>query len=216
MPAITCPYCGVRANVTKIHFWDGFAFSGGSRVKQPYGTWTCDNCGRPIVGERSAGDPHNWHPKRIIEPGFPDVPTSIARDAREAHKCHSIEAYRAAVAMARRALQAAVYDLADRNDKEAPDSSLYKQIEWLADEGLVTDTLKSMATRIRLSGNIGAHPDKDGLEDIGKQDSKAALEFLEDLLHFTYVVPARLERATTETSDEEGSTPGGSADQGAR
>lgn len=169
MPAITCPYCGVRANVTKINFWDGFALREGGRSKQQYGTWTCDNCGRPIVGERSGADPQSWHPKRVIEPGFPDVPTSIARDAREAHKCHSIEAYRAAVAMARRALQAAVYDLADRNDKEAPDSTLYKQIEWLADEGLVTDTLKSMATRIRQEPEplqVVPHPNQRGQHDV--------------------------------------------------
>ena len=143
MPALTCPYCQAKANVTP------------------------------------------WH---VAEPELPDVPEEVAADAREAHRCFSIQAYRAAVVMARRAMQSAAHE------KGAPERTLVDQIDWLEERRLITPQMKDVAHTIRLTGNLGAHPDKDGLRDVGEPEARAVIEFLDDFLKYVYEIPARLER----------------------
>jgi hypothetical protein len=53
-----------------------------------------------------------------------------------------------------------------------------------------------MAHKIRLGGNIGAHPPKDPNDTskivMSPQYSDAIIEFTKDYLHHVYVTPARL------------------------
>ncbi len=188
MPALTCPYCEAKANFTLRHRWE---------EQQPtghvvgYGAWVCDNCHRPVLGyEDPYGDPYDYQPRRVPEPEFPDVPDDVATDAKEAHRCLSIGAYRAAVVMARRAMQSAAYE------KWAPEGLLVDQIDWLEGERVITPQMKQVAHTIRLSGNLGAHPDKDGLRDVGQAEAEAVIQFLDDFLKLVYEVPARLDRLT--------------------
>jgi hypothetical protein len=135
-----------------------------------------------------SGEPTNYHPRHVAEPELPDVPAEVAADAREAHRCLSVEAYRAAVVMARRAMQSAAYE------KGAPERTLLEQIDWLEEQQLITPQMKEVAHRIRLTGNLGAHPDKDGLRDVGEAEAWAVIGFLDDFLKYVYEIPARLER----------------------
>lgn len=103
--------------------------------------------------------------------------------------------------MARRAIQGACFD------KGAPDKKLVDQIDWLEDQRLITPQMKEVAHRIRLGGNAGAHPDKDGLKDVGEPDAQTLLEFLEDFVKYVYEIPGRLQTLkvappSTEGSDE--------------
>jgi len=43
-----------------------------------------------------------------------------------------------------------------------------------------------------LTGNDGAHPDKDGLSDVKEKDSTDIIEFTREYLHHVYVMPAKL------------------------
>jgi hypothetical protein len=90
--------------------------------------------------------------------------------------------------MARRALQAAAYD------KGAPDGRLIEQIDWLAENGQITKQMKDVAHQIRLGGNLGAHPDRDGLTDVGRDEAEAILAFLRDFFRYVYEIPASLGR----------------------
>jgi hypothetical protein len=188
---LTCPYCGAKANFTMRHHWDE-ALPTGATAR--YGAWVCDACHQPVVGEPApSGEPVRYYPQRVAEPSLPDVPDDVAADAREAHRCFSVGAHRAAVVMARRAMQSAALE------NGAPDQPLVEQIDWLEGQRLITPQMREVAHAIRLAGNVGAHPDRDGLRDVGEPDAQAVIEFLDDFLKYVYEIPARLQRLTGST-----------------
>jgi hypothetical protein len=87
-------------------------------------------------------------------------------------------------------VQAACLDL-----RADPDKTLYKQIEQLHEQGEFSNRLKALADRLRLFGNDGAHPAKDGLEPIGPEEAELAVRFLEHLIEHVYIIDAELEAA---------------------
>ena len=193
MPALICPYCGAYSNFTALYEWTT-PYRGPNQGRFTlkeimWAVWSCESCDRPIVGVMNAEKkPVAYHPKHFPDIDMPDVPQAIADDTREAFRCHAVEAWRAAAAMARRAIQATAYD------KGAPKVLLIGQIDWLAENGHITEQMRGVAHRIRLGGNLGAHPDADGLKDVNQDDAEAVLEFLGDFLRYVYTIPARLSR----------------------
>jgi hypothetical protein len=159
-----------------------------------YGAWTCTACGEPVVGDAVSHPVEGevpaagfFYPAHVPNPTYPDnLPTDVATDARDAHRCASIGAWRACAAMARRAIQGACFN------KGAPDKKLVEQIDWLEEQRLITPQMKDVAHRIRLSGNAGAHPDVDGLKDVTEIDAQRLLEFLDDFVKYVYEIPGRL------------------------
>jgi hypothetical protein len=141
-----------------------------------------------------------FYPPYVPNPTYPDnLPTDVATDARDAHRCASIGAWRACAAMARRAIQGACFD------RGAPDKRLVEQIDWLEEQRLITPQMKDVAHRIRLGGNAGAHPDADGLKDVTEIDAQRLLEFLDDFVKYVYEIPGRLAAMdeSTETVSED-------------
>ena len=94
------------------------------------------------------------------------------------------------VAMARRALQAGAFE------QGAPDKKLVDQIDWLEEQRLIPPLMKDVAHQIRLEGNVGAHPDKDGLQDVDEGRAREVLAFLDDFIRYVYEIPSRLESIT--------------------
>jgi hypothetical protein len=72
------------------------------------------------------------------------------------------------------------------------DARLQIQIDEMAGKGLITEPLKQWAHEVRLGGNDGAHPDKDGLKDVSEQDADEIVQFAREFLHHIYVMPAAL------------------------
>jgi hypothetical protein len=132
--------------------------------------------------------PGTYYPTSVPNPEYsPNLPPDVAQDARDAHRCFAIGAWRASASMARRAIQGACLD------KQAPaDKKLVQQIEWLEEQRLITPQMKDVAHTIRLGGNAGAHPDADGLKDVDEGDAQRLLEFLEDFIRYVYEIPGRL------------------------
>jgi len=124
----------------------------------------------------------------------PEIPAHIGADFREAIRCRFVDAYNATVEMCRRAVQASCLNLGASGDK------LVKQIDWLAAKGVITAPLKEMAHRVRLGGNLGAHPPEDPDDTseivIDSEYADAVIEFTKDFFHHVYVMPVRLERFT--------------------
>ncbi len=189
MPTLTCPYCGAKANFSRQAEWTTELIGdGGALVMARHGAWTCDACHNPIVGAR-AEDQVNlaWYqPVAVEAPNYPGVPEEVASDAREAHRCLSVQAWRAAVVMARRALQSAAYD------KGAPGGRLLDQIDWLDNQRIISPLMREVAHRIRLVGNLGAHPEQDGLRALDEPEAREVVEFLDDFLKYVYEIPSRL------------------------
>jgi len=119
------------------------------------------------------------------------VPPEVSADFKEALRCHWVEAYKASVVMCRRALQSSVLALGAKDEK------LVEQIDFLFAKGKITEPLKDFAHEVRLTGNDGAHPDKDGLVSVTEKDALDMIEFTREYLHHVYVMPAKLKARQT-------------------
>jgi len=192
--ALTCPHCGTRTILEPRAHWDApTRRSQGTAIR--FGAWSCRSCGEPIVGdvtqdpvEGDVPSPGFYYPQKIPDPTYPaNLPADVAQDGRDAHRCFAIGAWRASAAMARRAIQGACID------KGAPDEKLVAQIDWLEEQRLIPPLMRDVAHKIRLGGNAGAHPDKDGLKDVTEDDSRRLLQFLEDFVRYVYEIPGRLD-----------------------
>jgi len=121
----------------------------------------------------------------------PTVPEAIRNDFAEALRCEFIKSYKATVVMCARAIQGSAIALGAKKKK------LTDQIDELFSQGKITEALKDFAHEIRVTRNLGAHPDKDGLEDISPQDAKDIVDFTREYLHHVYVMPAKLKARKT-------------------
>ncbi len=133
-----------------------------------------------------------------------EVPEPIASDLREALKCMFLDCFKAAVTMSRRAVQASC------REQGAKGRNLYYEIDDLASQRKITESLKVMAHAVRLVGAKGAHPNKvkpdgekdselalDGLDDITQEDALAVIEFTKQFFLHIYVMPARAKQYTS-------------------
>lgn len=121
-----------------------------------------------------------------------EIPRNIANDYREALQCHWLQCHKATVTMCRRAIQAACIDLGAVGDK------LVHQIDDLATRAAITGPLKEQAHEVRLGGNDGAHPGKDGLDNVSPDDAQDMIDFTREFFHHVYVMPRRQEKRKKE------------------
>jgi len=180
-----CPHCGVVSyfrpvassvdtnkvvSAAKCESCKGFVLVLGNRLG---GNQACQSITVYPLGK----------PNETVDPA---VPASVSEDFKEALRCHFIKSYRATVVMCRRAIQQSAIEL------KATGNKLINQIDDLYKNGKITESLKDFAHEVRLTGNDGAHPDKDGLADVNETDSNEIIEFTREYLHHVYVMPAKL------------------------
>jgi hypothetical protein len=189
-----CPHCGVRSLFNPVV--QGYVETQTGNFQSIAQTAQCVSCKNflLVTATKHAGQGATEFSLRAVYPiDKPKdtvdgaVPKAIADDFAEAMRCQFILAYKATVTMCRRALQAAVLE-----KMASPDRSLIHQIDELAEKGVITNPLKDMAHVIRLTGNVGAHPDEDGLKNVTDEDAEDILQFTKEFFHHVYVMPAKL------------------------
>lgn len=190
-----CPHCDSIATYTPIHDTREHV-SELQEGKLYHVLVLCDNekCGGVTLlifkGVRMTTVRHTYvdselvdqYPKRIPKL-HESIPRQVADDYIDAIKSFDVGAWKASVVMCRRALQGSVIEKGAKKDK------LWEQIDELHDRQIITKDIKDWAHEIRLTGNIGAHPDKDGLEDVTKEDAKELIDFIEEYLNYVYIMP---------------------------
>jgi hypothetical protein len=140
-----------------------------------------------LGGDRQANPDRiiDYYPKRA--PKLDDsIPKDVAEDYAEALRCYDISANKASAAMCRRALQTSVIEKGARKDR------LEKQIDELFEKEVITKEIRDWAHEIRLTGNIGAHPDEDGLATVTPAEAKELIDFMEEYLKYVYIMPAKV------------------------
>lgn len=156
----------------------------------------CQNCSKTVLltvtVRRSGGmvtcEYKSHLPGTVLDGQVSDlIPEDIRDDFKEALRCQAVNAFKGAVVMCRRALQTSCHNLG------ANGANLIAQIEDLAQKGKITISLKDLAHQVRKIGNVGAHPDKDGLEDVDGADTEDIIEFMNQLFEHVYVMPARMD-----------------------
>lgn len=197
-----CPYCHVKATYTP--FYDPREHATVKEGNLYHVLVYCDNdkCGRATllifkgIQKKTALSYYvdtelvDQYPKRTPIP-HESIPSQVADDYVEANKCFDIDAWKASSVMCRRALQSSVIE------KGAIKDRMIDQIDELYRKEIITKDIKNWAHEIRLTGNIGAHPDKDGLEAITKEDAKELIDFLEEYLNYVYIMPRKVSEKKT-------------------
>jgi len=171
-PSQTCPHCGVYSTISVV------SIAGSSHY-----IYMCDHCSKLFLLVMDKGKVIDQYPKRTPKLDAA-IPLDVANDYIEAIKCFDVSAFKASVVMCRRALQTSVIG------KGASNGRLIDQIDELCRKGVITEDIGKWSHEIRLTGNIGAHPD--GLEDVTPQDAEDLLKFLEEYLNYVYVMPAKV------------------------
>lgn len=143
----------------------------------------CNYCNNPSL-VLNGGEKVYPHP--LPEPTSEDVPESIRADLDEAKTCLSVQAYRAAAVMARRAMQNAAIE---KGAKQS--GNLFSQINELRDKGHITEDLKKWASVVRLVGNDAAHP---GDVVVDAESAKEIVELAEQFMQVVFVTPARAKK----------------------
>jgi hypothetical protein len=189
-----CPHCSFRSYFRPVT--SAYTEQDGANQQRFWicNAAQCESCKGfvLVVGWKMLQGHQPWRLHDVYPLGKPndavasEVPKLIAADFREALRCEWIKSYKAAVTMCRRALQASCVEL------KAKDASLRDQIDELASNRIITDSLKEMAHEVRLTGNDGAHPGKDGLNDVTDNDARDMIEFSREFFHHVFVVPAKL------------------------
>lgn len=175
--ALICPHCDVHSTIT-------FVAGYGSHY-----IYRCDRCEGLVLLIMSDSSAHativDQYPKKVPKLD-PAIPTDVASDYIEAVKCFDVGANKASAVMCRRALQTSVIQ------KGATEDKLNDQIDELFKKGVITEDIMNWSHEIRLTGNLGAHPDKDGLQHITPQDADDLIKFMEEYLNYVYIMPAKV------------------------
>jgi Domain of unknown function (DUF4145) len=171
----TCPHCLSKAHFSKVST---------SYASESHQIEACQGCGKLVYRliDGSTGRKVQWPPLGL-QPAHPSVPEPIGSDWYEAHLRQSVGAFRAAAAMARRAVQGVAIE-------QGPRATLNAQLKDLQARATLHQTLIDWADHIRLLGNSGAHPGADGLETVSEEEAAEVVRFLDELLRWLYELPA--------------------------
>ncbi len=126
----------------------------------------------------AGSDPEHFHSS---------IPLSVREDIAEADRCYFAEAYRATLAMYRRALQNIILNKIP--SPEVAEMKLYMQIDQLQSAGFITKDLRDTAHEIRHFGNFGAHPTNDKLDMAQKEDVDLIRQLVFDIIGAVYIGP---------------------------
>lgn len=164
--------------------------------------YTCDNCHRPSLGfDYTCEDQYGttaeswlyryseeirWYPTGGETRKFQDVPEAIASAAAEAHLCHSANAHRAALILARAVVEATA------KEKDCQRRNLFEMIEALEVAKHVRGYVKEAAHAIRDLGNNMAHGD---FEEVSAADCALVLTLMDEVLLEVYQSPASVAKA---------------------
>ena len=111
-----------------------------------------------------------------------DLPAAIERKYKSALKVRYIEPNACAVLVGR-TLEAAC------NHEKAQGKNLAQKLSFLANDGRIPNTLAEMAQQLKELRNLGAH---DAEDEVTNQDVPTIISFLEAILEYLYVAPAKI------------------------
>ncbi len=116
-----------------------------------------------------------------------NLPEVVEKRYNSAIKVRLIEPNACAVLVGR-TLEAAC------NHEQAQGRTLAQKLNYLAQNGRIPNTLAEMARQLKELRNLGAH---DAEDEVTEEDVPIILDFLEAILEYLYVAPAKIEAVRT-------------------
>jgi len=146
----------------------------------------CNACQDPILLQFSPDYLTRVLPTPQPSPVKNEIPEPMQSALKEAKVCLAAGANIAAAIMARRALEDFV------NANGATGNNLFRKIESLVKNQVLTPAQGALAEGTRLVGNDAAHGngEEDPLRDVTKEDAEEAVSFVEKLCEQFYVQAA--------------------------
>lgn len=198
MAKTTCGRCGHKTFMKPAGdevILEEADFIGDDQIsQQPY---ICANCGqlsiRTLLVRLGPNDNETiikregWEPKYGAWQAFPDVPEYIAEAAGEATYCQTMEAHRAAGALARAVIEATA------KEKGIVGGNLHAKIEAMHAQGLLREHIKDAAHEVRHFGNDMAHGDF--VDPVDADEAAEAIALMAEVLNEVFQSPAKVTRA---------------------
>ncbi len=187
-----CPYCGDTVKLLPQHSPTNHMFSS-------YFVALCPNYKRtkcePIVAVYDTLNDYIF--KKYPIPTFDasrmhdSIPYELRQDYAEAIRCNYVDAYKGAVTLLRRVIEAISCDKlgSEAKDKNGRTKRLSTLIDLMQKEGLITKDIAEGAHEIRLFGNYGAHVQDDGLDSVERDEAIDVREITWQILYAVYVAP---------------------------
>jgi len=124
------------------------------------------------------------------------IPISIREDYAESRRCLFVDAYKGAVTLCRRVIEAIACDKLGQKSKDdkRKTKKLFELIDLMHNEGLITKDIKDSAHEIRLFGNYGAHVQDDRLDNVKYDEAQGVREITWQLLYTIYVAPHKTKK----------------------
>lgn len=116
------------------------------------------------------------------QPNLPNLPTPIEKEYQDTLKVRNISPVACAV-LARRTLEAIF------THEKAEGRTLMEKVNNLIKSERIPPLVADLAHLGRQIGNLGAHFDK---QEVTEEDVSAMLDFLETILEYLYVLPAKV------------------------
>jgi hypothetical protein len=184
--AYQCPFCGVTVELKVVKSVQTFEVGG----QVEYLICACPrvrDCGRVLFAKydclNDCIDEAYPFPSTSASNMPEAIPIKVREDFAEALRCFYAKAYRGVVVMCRRALQNVA-----KNKGIKDKSDLKEEIKAMFSQGLITRSLYDVAHELRHFGAFGAHPQDDGLDNIGRDEATQLLGILRQFMDHIYVL----------------------------
>lgn len=184
-----CGNCGKESWLALVAEHEG-KYSNGEGFRA--GLYVCGGCGKPSLATYSYYVDDFSGPMWILAGFVPaphalpweDLPDGVREEHCESWNCFHGGQNKAAMLMARTALQHTCRALGAKKGK------LAAEIADLELQGKITPDLRSLADEVRLLGNDVAHPPED-IAVVDPGEAEELLAFLDDFLNTTLVLPEK-------------------------
>ncbi|PJG48716.1 hypothetical protein CAF53_11075 [Sphingobium sp. LB126] len=195
----TCPYCFTK----NVAFVARQSFVTKAHEKRAF--FLCGCCGEGVIWEYVSppgtaasptdanGDLSRAH--ILVGRRWPEMATGEAPESTPDNVAHFFKqatdslhngSFDAAGMMFRKSLESATKAI----DPQASHLTLFKRLQKLVENHLITPALGEWANEIRLGGNEAAHDD----EIFSREDAQALRDFTENFLRYAFTLPAAVAR----------------------
>lgn len=181
----TCPHCSAYPAPFVVR--QVYSTTGLEANERNWATAVCPACGGPVSLELGAsGAVIAAYPEVIGEWEVAHLPDAIESDWAEAVQVFRVGAFRSAVVMCGRTLEAAADGLG------IDGRNLQQRINKMLDQGLITASFREVMDYIRLIRNTGAHAGA----DVSRESARGTMRFTQQTLRLLFEVPGELNALT--------------------
>ena len=186
----TCPHCSV-ANPVLNRVYEVETLDHSKSERKHWRVYVCTTCGRLVIAWASAFN------ARVVDV-YPEAAT-VDEDIPERPRVYLQQAIDSIHAPAGSIMLCASSVDAMLKEKGYKDGSLYIRIKEAVNDHLITIDMEQWAHEVRLDANDQRHAEENA-ELPTEDDARRAIDFVQALAQFLFVLPAKVQRGLANAS----------------